>query len=153
MSRKQKQTYIRKSFETRIPGKPTETHEKYVGMTDTLVRSIAWNNLSKKAMCLYLCMRLQYDGTNDKGFYFNRGMWLDDPKHRKNNYALFKSPNDFYKYRDELVTQGFIEVVESGKNTRTRAVYAFSDKWQKVQEKTTKHDMTKARNKLKGCTD
>ena len=137
MSRKKNQfEYVRKPFETRIPGKPSETHEKYCGLCITMLMSDAWANLSGTAQNLYIFMRLQYDGSSLE-FSFNRALWLK-------TYKLFTSPNAFYKYRDELITQGFIKVLESGKNTRTKAIYQFSDEWQKVKGRTPKRDLKKA---------
>lgn len=136
MSRPKKTEYLRRQFETRIPGKPSETHEKYCGICLTMLVSDAWFNLSGEAKNLYLFMRLQYDGIKEE-FCFNRSLWAE-------KYKLFASPNAYYKYRDELVQQGFIEIKESGKNTRTKAVYKFSSQWQQVRGRTKKKDMTKA---------
>ncbi len=123
MSGRKKTEYIRRSFETRIPGKPSETHEKYVALCFTLLTSPAWFQLSNGARNLYTFMRLQYDGINDS-FNFNRAIYTKV-------YPLYSNRNQFYKDRDQLVEVGFIEIVEHGKNTRTKAIYKFSDKWQK----------------------
>ena len=50
--------YKRKSFETRLPGKPADTHEKYVGLCLTMLMSDAYNNLSDGAKNLYVYMHL-----------------------------------------------------------------------------------------------
>lgn len=148
---KRKEPYKRKSFETRIPGLASETKEPYAGIAYTLFMSDAWRSLSAGAINLYLAMRYEYKGGDELTFNFNRGKWLNNPKFGKNNYKLFKSPNDFYKSRDELVRLGFIEVVESGRNTRTKAVYTFSDKWQRIKGITCKHNIIKARQALDKC--
>lgn len=125
MGRRKKEEYIRKPFETRIPGRPSETHEKYVALCFTLLSSPAWCQISNGARNLYTFMRLQYDGTKDI-FNFNRGLWYQ-------TYHLYKNQAQFYKDRQQLVDFGFIEILESGKNTRTKAVYRFSDRWQKIR--------------------
>lgn len=125
MSRRKKAEYVRHSFETRIPGKPAETHEKYVALCITLLTSPAWYQLSNGARTLYTFMRLQYDGIKDT-FNFNRALYTK-------TYPLYRNCNQFFKDRKQLVDNGFIVIEESGKNTRTKAVYKFSDKWQKVR--------------------
>lgn len=138
MSRgKGKSEYKRKSFETRIVGKPADTHEKYVGLCLTMLMSDAYANLSDGAKNLYVYMRLQYDGKNEDGFCFNRGLWFK-------TYKLYKNPNSFYKHREELINQGFIRIKESGRNTRTKSIYAFSDEWQNIAGRIKKRDLSRA---------
>lgn len=135
MGRKKKQeVYIRKSFETRIPGVPAETHEKYVGMCLTQLMSDAWHNLSGCAQNLYLFMRLQYNGSNDLEFNFNQSLY-------NKKYKLYTSGSQFKKHYTELIENGFIKLIENGKTTRTNNIFAFSDDWQNVKRK--KRDMSR----------
>jgi hypothetical protein len=56
-------------------------------------------------------------------FVFPKTLWL-------NKYHLCSNNVQFNKYCDELIERGFIELYQSGKNTRTPNVYKYSDKWQ-----------------------
>ncbi len=48
------------------------------------------------------------------------------------DYPLYNNKNSLYSDIKVLIEQGFIECVERNKNTRDKNVYAFSDKWTKV---------------------
>ena len=117
--------YKPKSFETRADGRDGKV---YARIYNTMLKSQAWRNLSKNARDLYVHMKAQYyaqpdiEGCPDGCFYFNRGMWQED-------YKLYKNQNQFYKDRDLLVKHGFIEIYQNGKNTRTKTIYMFSNKW------------------------
>ena len=92
--------------------------------------SEAWGQLSNNARVLYLYMKMQLfggkrDGLPEGQFYFNRSTYTK-------TYRLYSNQNQFYKDRDLLIAYGFIDMIESGKNTRTKAVYQFSDRWQRV---------------------
>lgn len=54
---------------------------------------------------------------NPLNFYFNRKI--------QQRYGL-KNPNKTRKSLIELVSKGFIDVVENGSNTRTKTIYRFS---------------------------
>ncbi len=54
----------------------------------------------------------------------NKSKWKD-------LYHLYTNESQFYKDRDLLVKYGFIEIIENGKNTRTKSIYMLSDKWRK----------------------
>lgn len=134
VGRRKKATYIRKSFETRKPGSPAATGEKYVGITLTMIQSEAWQNLTGKAVKLYLAMRLQYNGENENGFYFNRALY-------QKHFKLYSNGTQFNKDLQRLIDNGFIDCKERNWTTRTKNLYAFSDRWQQI--KRCKKDMTK----------
>lgn len=96
----------------------------------SMLQSPAWKKLTKPQQILYVYMRLQFYGNNqvpDKPqiyFYFNQLLWKD-------TYGLYTNLKSFYKDRDALIDHGFIEKMESGKNTRTKAVYKLSSNWQR----------------------
>lgn len=96
----------------------------------SMLQSPAWKKLTKPQQILYVYMRLQFYGNNqvpDKPqiyFYFNQTLWKD-------TYQIYSNLKAFYKDRDALIAHGFIEMVESGKNTRTKAVYKLSSNWQR----------------------
>ena len=75
-------------------------------------------------MCCKLCRRFNKTdfGFEDDGltFYFNREL--------QKRFGL-NNPNKVYRSMRELVTNGFIEVVQTGSNTRTKNTYRFSKQW------------------------
>lgn len=97
----------------------------------SMVQSPAWQKLTNNAKNLYLYMKLQLYGQKPiadqekECFYFNKSMWKD-------TYKLYTNQNQFYKDRNLLVENGFIEIVEQGQNTRTKHIYKLSDKWQEI---------------------
>ena len=123
---KQRKRYTPKKYESRKPNGDISANI-YLSM----IQSKAWRELTPNAMRLYLYMKLQLYGQKsltdcgEEYFYFNKAMWHD-------TYHIYTNQAQFYKDRDMLVSNGFIEIVERGQNTRTRAIYKFSDKWQKV---------------------
>lgn len=90
-------------------------------------------SLKPRAFRLYVYMKLQYKGKETKSnpngkkeqFYCNWKMMSKD-------YPLYNNKNSLYSDIKVLIEQGFIECVERNKNTRDKNVYAFSDKWTKV---------------------
>ena len=135
MARKKKTKYIRKSFETRLPGAADSTGEKIVALCLTQLMSDAWANLTGNQRNLYIFMRLRYDGENEHGFYFNKALYMKQ-------YRLYTNGTQFQRDLAGLVENGFVDIVERGWTTRTRNVYAFSDRWQTVKRK--KKDMSAA---------
>lgn len=125
MSRRKK-AYTPKSFES-INGNRLSAN-----MYATMLQSKAWKKLNKGAMVLYLYMKLQYYGARNiadhpqTDFVFNKAMVTQV-------YGLYTNMSQFRKDRDLLIEYGFIEYVENGKNTRTKSIYRFSDKWQQYK--------------------
>lgn len=126
--KKGRDLYERKAYETRKPG--VQTGEPFAAIYSSMMGSEAWGQLSNNARVLYLYMKMQLfggkrDGLPEGQFYFNRSTYTK-------TYRLYSNQNQFYKDRDLLIAYGFIDMIESGKNTRTKAVYQFSDRWQRV---------------------
>ena len=123
MARKRK--FRPKSFETMISG-----GEPSASIYASMLKSPAWKKLKPRAQILYLYMKMQYYGVKEKDkpernplyFVFNEGIW-------KKPYGLYTNNKSFYQDRDMLVKNGFIEIVETGKTTRTKNIYKFSDNW------------------------
>ena len=126
MARKNGRKYIPKLYESK-----KQNGDVSANIYASMMQSQAWQKLTANAMRLYLYMKLQLYGQKslpdcgEECFYFNKAMWHD-------TYHIYTNQAQFYKDRDMLVSNGFIEIVERGQNTRTRAIYKFSDKWQKV---------------------
>ena len=95
----------------------------------TMLQSKAWMQLSKNAQVLYLYMKAQYYGAKNlpehpsTDFVFN---WALASK----TYKLYTNAEQFKKDKDMLIEYGFIDLVENGKNTRTKNIYRYSDRWQ-----------------------
>lgn len=121
MSRKK--PYTPKGFEC-VPGTKTVSANLYASM----LQSEAYTSLKPRAKAMYPYIKLQYYGQKtipdhtDTEFYFNWAM--------VKGYELYTNPNQFREDMRSLVEHGFIEVTEHGKNTRTKNIYKFSDKWQ-----------------------
>lgn len=96
----------------------------------SMMQSKAWHNLSNNARVLYLYMKLQLYGAKIKDhpetdFYFNTAM-------AQKTYGLYSNMAQFRKDRQQLIDNGFIDVVENGRFTRTKNVYRFSSRWKEI---------------------
>lgn len=141
MGRQQKTQYIRKSYESQKAGIENKNKkEPFASLYVTMLTSEAWRNLSLGARNLYTYMKLEATGTDPEKkfqkenlkpeqFYFNRAVCK--------KYG-FSNPNQFGKWRDELVEHGFIDLVECGRWTRTKSIYALSDRWHSDGEEASK---------------
>jgi hypothetical protein len=93
-----------------------------------LQKSKAYSDMSITARLMYLYMNEQSAFLEEPYsmdlFIFPISLWLD-------KYHLCTNNVQFNKFRDELIEHGFIELYQSGKNTRTPNVYKHSDKWQR----------------------
>ena len=97
-----------------------------------MLTSPAWQDLSPIAHDLYIYCKDQHgytppnvtgDGKANKDYFvMNREKWQE-------HYKACASPNAFIKAMRELVTHGFVEVYQNGKNTRTSTIYRFTSKW------------------------
>lgn len=124
MARKKK--YVPKSFESNKVG------DVSANIFASMLQSRAWSNLSNNARVLYLYMKLQYYGQKNipnkeqEYFYFNKAMFTK-------TYPLYTNTNQFYKDRQLLLDNGFIEIDGgSTKWTREKMIYKFSSKWREV---------------------
>ena len=110
----------------------------------SMLLSQSWHELSLKQKELYLYCKAQYYGekksenehkTNNeiqKGidanlsirFTMNKSKWCEI-------YHIYSSnaQRHFYEDMKVLAEKGFISVVENGKQSRTKNIYEFSDKW------------------------
>lgn len=122
---KRRNRAIHKPFESR-----TE-YGRFTKIVDDMQASEAWNDLTYRQTGLYLAMKRLYtpkkctDGivvpANDQNITFPHSIW---GKKYRENYRAWKEDCD------ALISHGFIEIVEHGKNTRTPDIFKFSAKWQ-----------------------
>lgn len=121
-----KKKYIPKSFESE------KLNDVSANIYASMMQSSAWQELTASSIRLYLFMKLQYYGQKNlpnmpqEYYYFNKAMFME-------TYKLYSCPNQFYIDKRLLIKQGFIEEIESGRNTRTKSIYKFSDKWKQYK--------------------
>ena len=146
---KKKENYVAKAFESEpsfLPKTKNKTSAKDVSANIylSMLMSQAWHNLTLKQKELYLYCKAQYYGeaktpqehkTNNEiendinanlqvRFTMNKSKWCEI-------YHLYSESGQrhFYEDMNALVENGFIKVVESGKTSRTKNIYEFSDRW------------------------
>ena len=135
MSRR-KESYKPKSFES-DQNKSDTSANIYMSM----LLSDNWQKLSKNAQILYIYCKAQYYAEKNKPksqlrqlteqeqrqcFTMNKSKW-------QSLYGIYSNERQFYKDMNMLIENGFIELVENGKNTRTKSIYMLSNKWNKNQ--------------------
>lgn len=135
MAKKTKTKYVPKPFES--DGSSSDTSANiYISM----LTSESWQALSKNAQVLYLYCKAQYYAEKQKPkpaiitlseqqqkqtFTMNKSKW-------QSLYKIYKSDNgQFNKDMQMLIDYGFVEVLQSGQNTRSKSIYLLSDKWNK----------------------
>ena len=117
--------YKPKAFES--DGRAGDT---FAAIYESMLVSPAWIDLTAQQHALYLACKAQYyaEKNHPNGeiemFTMNQCKWTD-------KYGLYKKSNGkgFYGDMEALIDHGFIRCVQSGKNTRTKSVYAFSSMW------------------------
>ena len=121
-----KKKYTPKSFES------SKSKDVSANIYASMIQSNAWNNLTNNARVLYLYMKMQYYGQKtipnmeQDCFYFHKSLFTK-------TYLLYKNTSQFYKDRQLLIDNGFIEIVGgSTKTTREKMIYRFSSEWQNI---------------------
>lgn len=106
-------------------------HDKRIGKPQffsvykSMMDSIAWKELTNRQMVLYLYMKTQVKPNDSRGeFSFNQGIY-------KNSLNLYTNTTSFCKDKDALIEKGFIDCLDGGSVTKTKAVYRMSDRWVK----------------------
>ena len=145
---RKKKEYVPRSFESTTLFVPKQKNGKKKDVSSNIYYSMlisnAWKKLTPKQKELYLYCKLQLWGQSpsakelrteketDEGncdisirFHFNKSLWCD-------KYGLYSNSGQRHFYEDiqALIDNGFIILVSSGKNTRTKNIYEFSSKWQ-----------------------
>lgn len=106
--------------------------DRYIILYQSQMESEAFLSLTKSQQCLYMWMAFQQYAVNEKDhpgkdnakFFFNRRLYKDV-------YRLYSNDKSFEQDRDALIEKGFIKCINPGANTRSKAVYQYSDKWDK----------------------
>lgn len=115
----------------KTPFQPWESvHEfdSFARLPKSLLESPVFQSLTSGQKVLFLYMKLQYYNSrnkpsdNNKQFFFNKGLY-------NGKYHLYTNDAQFRKDRDALIQKGFITCAESGRWTRTKSIYEFSDRW------------------------
>lgn len=134
MSRK-KSSYIPKAFESSSNSKSDIFASIYLSM----IQSENWKKLTKNQQLLYVYCKFQYYGEKNCPkpmimnfteseqrlcFTMNKSKW-----HKAYNLYGEGNQASFYKDMNALIENGFIEIVEQGRTSRTRNIYKFSSKW------------------------
>lgn len=105
---------------------------------DSMLKSDAWKQLSSNQKVLYITCKIQGFKRNDKASFDEQ--YRGNPRYFTMNrykytkvYALYNSNNQkgFHRDMDALIEHGFIECVISGRATRSKSLYRFSEKWKK----------------------
>lgn len=133
MAKGKKSVYVKKSFESDLSKDDTSANI-YVSM----LLSERWKQLSKNAQILYVYCKAQYyaekkkpkptcrqltDQEQKQCFTMNKSKW-------QSLYKIYPSDNgQFNKDMKQLIDNGFIELIENGKITRTKSIYMLSNKW------------------------
>lgn len=122
-----KKKYQKKDFES-----TGESYDVSANIYLSMIKSEAWEALTKNQKLLYVYLNLQYysqkrkpNKDNKAMFYFNQTKWL-------NEYKLYSIGNkkSYYNDMEQLIIKGFIDCVSSGKTTREKSIYQYSNRWQ-----------------------
>lgn len=98
--------------------------ERHLRITESMMSSEAWSNLTSSAIELYLHIKIKVTPTNHDDISFTY-------KEARN----FMNGNTFKKSMELLLENGFLRYVRHSPNTRECNIYAMSDKWQTVKKK------------------
>lgn len=92
--------------------------KRYLRITNNMMESKAWENLTCHAMALFMHIKIKYNFTNDDNISFTyvEGKKLMDKK-------------TFTKAIDKLIDNGFIYIVKQGL-LKECSIYGFSKEWQ-----------------------
>ncbi|ANY69735.1 hypothetical protein BBD42_27015 [Paenibacillus sp. BIHB 4019] len=129
MSRKKKKDYSFRPFE-----KATSSIDNHhIRITRNMMESVAWKELSVHAVVLYLAMKTKYTGSNENDISFT---------YAEGEKLMNKAT--FTKSMDQLIENGFIQIIRQGWSIREPNIYGFHTMWQLFG---TKHFEVKPRIK------
>lgn len=100
------------------PFESCTTKGKYLRLAADMLASSAWSGLSPYAQALYLKMKQKFNGSNASDISLTYG--------EAGNQMHVRT---FIKARGELISRGFIEVIENNRYTRKANIYGFCGDW------------------------
>ncbi|PKM82558.1 MAG: hypothetical protein CVU89_03395 [Firmicutes bacterium HGW-Firmicutes-14] len=113
MGRQSKEQWQFKTFESR-----TKT-AKHLRITNNMIESPAWQNLSCYAITVYVHMKAKYNFSNQ-----------DDISMTYEEAKKLMAKATFSKAIDELIETGFIQLIRQSWTARQPNIYSFSEMWQ-----------------------
>lgn len=128
--------YKPKSFESN-----GATNDTSANIYMSMLMSENWRKLTKNQQLLYVYCKAQYYAEKRKPkpklaqlseeescqcFTMNKSKWCS-------LYHIYKdgNQNGFIKDMKALIQYGFIDLIENGRNSRTKSIYKFSNRWHK----------------------
>lgn len=108
----------KKDFEFKPFESMTKT-AKYLRITNNMMESKAWNQLSCYAMVIYLHIKSKYNHNN-----------ADNISLTYSEAGKLMNKRTFTKAIDELINHGFIELLEQNWTARRPNIYGLSSMWQ-----------------------
>jgi len=91
--------------------------EPYICMTYSMLDNEKWLSLGYPAQIIYIYMKKWAYGRQEFKFSYRLGL------------HVFKSYSTFKRAIDELVDNGFIEIIRISRTPGIGTIYKFSDKW------------------------
>lgn len=119
----------KKSFSHRDFESKTEKG-KFTKICNDMMESVAWQALSRSQISLYLTLKSKYTAKVSSGMLISDNA-RDISMPTKEAAKMYSNLNTFRNDIDALIEAGFIDLVQSGWNTRTANIYGLSDRWKK----------------------
>ena len=114
MAKSKKQAKFR-NFESSEYAK--DYKERYVRITKSMLENTKWLELSYSAQIIYIYMKMWSYGREEYDFSYKLAL------------KVVKSRSTFKSAIDELVKNGFIEIIKISKTPGVGTRYKFSNKW------------------------
>ena len=96
---------------------------QFFSVYKSMMDSPAWKELTNRQKVLYLYMKTQVKPKDSRGeFFFNQALYI-------NVLGLYTNTTSFCTDKDALIEKGFIDCIDGGSVTKTKAVYRMSDRW------------------------
>lgn len=102
--------------------------KRFLRVYMSMLTAPRWKKLSKGAQVLYIYMKAQYYSKNTVEYPTERDIfYFNDALIRY--YELYTNMSQYRKDRQQLIDNGFIEVVEDNHLRKKKNIYKFSDRW------------------------
>ena len=106
-------------------------------ITNEMVSSPAWRDLSLEARGLYVEFKAKYRQRVDDGKVVSCN--VDDISMPVSEYSAFCGQRKFERTRDELISHGFIQLLKRQKYMGQPNIFGLSDEWQNWRAPPRKH--------------